>query len=132
MAHLSGFDGSVIGDLVGTGELALKIEAFDVDDDADVIEARAKTDAGYTRFLGARKWSGTIEFLVQDDAIAASLEAGQTITDIEFVLKASATALSLKGSGFLSNVKTSSPIDGPVKGTATIVGNGVLTQAAAA
>lgn len=131
MAHLSGFDGSITGDLVGAGELGVKIEAFDVDDVADVIEARAKGDAGYTTFLGARKWSGTIEFLVQDDAAAASLEAGQAITAIAFVLKTSVPLKILTGNGHLSNVKTSSPIDGPLKGTATITGNGVLVHSIA-
>lgn len=128
MAHLSGFDGSITGDLVGAGELGLKIESFDVDDVADVIEARAKGDAGYTTFLGARKWTGTISFLVQSDAAAASLEAGQVITDIDFVLETAVPLKVLTGNGHLSNVKTSSPIDGPVAGTATITGNGVIVH----
>ena len=130
MAHLSGFDGSIAGDLVGAGELAVKIEAFDVTDEADVIEARAKGDAGYTTFLGARKWTGNVVFLIQSDAALASLVPGQVITDLEFVFKAAGPKVALKGSGHLSIIKTESPIDGPAKGTATIMGDGVLVQIA--
>lgn len=131
MAHQSGYGGSVV---FGTGDafsaIAVAVEAWSVNQNTELIEARAKGEGWKTKFAGASEWDGQITCLHQDDAtngllVASATGASRTFTDL--LLKINAADY-LTGSGFVSTVAIDDPVDGPAKVTYGLTGNGALAE----
>ncbi len=130
MAYMSGFDGSLT---IATGGTALvaAIEEWIVNQDSDIIVARAKGDTWKTKFLGSSEWRAEVRAIVDDAVLSAALIVNQALVTAEFIMKTGGTNLSFIGAvALLSNLTTESPPDGPVILRATVTGTGALTQAA--
>lgn len=131
MAHQSGYGGSVV---FGTGDapaaIAVGLEAWSVNQNTEIIEARAKGDGWKTKFAGASEWDGQITCLIADDAadgLLVASAAGDLRTFTDLLLKVNAADY-LTGSGFISTVAIENPVDGPAKATYGLTGNGALAQ----
>ncbi len=138
MAHISGYGGSMTftaGEIEGTGtpKVVAAIESWTVNSTSETFAAFAKKEDWETGFQGAAEWDATVVCLVQDDAttgLLPELYSSPTLNTVIFLLNATRTlesgTIAAGTSPILANVSTSNPIDGPVKVTYTIIGNGPL------
>lgn len=128
MAHQSGYGGSV--DITGGGPaaIAVGVEAWTVNQATEVIEARAKQDTWKTKFAGASEWDAQITCLVADDA-TSGWNTMSAVTNMKLEVNASDF---FTGSGFISSHTLEDPVDGPVKITYGITGNGNLVYSSQA
>ena len=142
MAYLSGYAGSVT--FTGTQGAVIynppatdiKVTRWEIDQETDTHEAKAKGDDWVETFAMASRFRGRLGFLLLAGSAVAggSMEirtAGSVGKTIAFVLVAKA-GTEFTGAGFLTAMSTACPLDGPVEHTVSFIGNGALTFAGAA
>ena len=142
MAHQSGYTGSVAFGTASATNYApnvstgMKVTSWSVDQRTKSFQAYAKSEDFVTTFGTASEWIATVEFLVQDGALATDLEihdasnVAKTVTTAEFKLNINANDF-LTGSGVVTRLQFNDPLDGPVTATCEISGNGALAATVA-
>lgn len=153
MAHLSGYTGSISfttapgttatwsgGHSASTTQKALKLVAWSLEQDVTIIRAMAKSENWVTKFAAQARYSGSVEWLVQDDWTTttdvshdAKLRVDNSSpfspkTIIGTLITATGDAYSI--SGWITGLTLSNPLDGPVSSTCTFIGDGALTFSA--
>ena len=134
MAHLSGYGGKITKS-VGPAFLTVGVESWTVNQETQMHEAYAKgTVAGSdykTKFATVSRWFATSTHLVQDDIVTGTLLAQGTAVTVEFIIVGTdgdtVGDRYYAGSGYIVSCNTESPLDGPVRTTVEIRGNGALT-----
>ena len=125
MATHHGKEGVVKAGGTGIGE----ITGFTLETTADVVEDTALTDATKSFLAGRTSFSGTLEMNYDEtDSPQQTLTAG---TSISFVLGAEGDGSGdeiFSGSGIITGMSVSVPLDGITTRSVTFQGTGTLTR----
>ena len=125
MATHHGKEGVVTAGGTGIGELT----GFTLETTADVVEDTALTDATKSFVAGRTSFSGTLEMSYDEtDAPQQTLTAGSSIS---FVLLPEGNASgdeSFTGTGIVTGMSVSIPLDGITTRSVTFQGTGALTR----
>lgn len=139
MAHISGYDGSIVMGTAGDTEFGpsqtntVKLQTWTVRQKVDTFTAMAKGDAWKAKFATAADWTATVTFLMQDAAASDELAirkaatAAKAMTNVDFITTGGDK---FEGSGYAAGVDIDDPLDAPVTVTVEIEGNGALTYTA--
>ena len=126
MATHHGKEGVVTAGGTGIGELT----GFTLETTGDVVEDTALTDATKSFVAGRTSFSGTLEMSYDEtDSPQQTLTAGSSIS---FVLLPEGNASgdeSFTGSGIVTGMSVSIPLDGITTRSVTFQGTGALTRA---
>ena len=126
MATHHGKEGVVTAGGTGVGELT----GFTLETTADVVEDTALTDATKSFVAGRTSFSGTLEMSYDEtDSPQQTLTAGSSIS---FVLLPEGNASgdeSFTGTGIVTGMSVSIPLDGITTRSVTFQGTGALTRA---
>ena len=126
MATHHGKEGVVTAGGTGIGELT----GFTLETTADVVEDTALTDATKSFVTGRTSFSGTLEMSYDEtDSPQQTLTAGSSIS---FVLLPEGNASgdeSFTGTGIVTGMSVSIPLDGITTRSVTFQGTGALTRA---
>tara|TARA_Y100001978_G_C23339437_1_gene266751 strand:+ start:162 stop:548 length:387 start_codon:yes stop_codon:yes gene_type:complete len=126
MATHHGKEGVVTAGGSGIGELT----GFTLETTADVVEDTALTDATKSFVAGRTSFSGTLEMSYDEtDSPQQTLTAGSSIS---FVLLPEGNASgdeSFTGTGIVTGMSVSIPLDGITTRSVTFQGTGALTRA---
>ncbi len=126
MATHHGKEGVVTAGGTGIGELT----GFTLETTADVVEDTALTDATKSFVAGRTSFSGTLEMSYDEsDSPQQTLTAGSSIS---FVLLPEGNASgdeSFTGTGIVTGMSVSIPLDGITTRSVTFQGTGALTRA---
>ena len=126
MATHHGKEGVVKAGGTGIGELT----GFTLETTADVVEDTALTDATKSFVAGRTSFSGTLEMSYDEtDSPQQTLTAGSSIS---FVLLPEGNASgdeSFTGTGIVTGMSVSIPLDGITTRSVTFQGTGALTRA---
>ena len=126
MATHHGKEGVVTDGGTGIGELT----GFTLETTADVVEDTALTDATKSFVAGRTSFSGTLEMSYDEtDSPQQTLTAGSSIS---FVLLPEGNASgdeSFTGTGIVTGMSVSIPLDGITTRSVTFQGTGALTRA---
>ena len=126
MATHHGKEGVVTAGGSGVGELT----GFTLETSADVVEDTALTDATKSFVAGRTSFSGTLEMSYDEtDSPQQTLTAGSSIS---FVLLPEGNASgdeSFTGTGIVTGMSVSIPLDGITTRSVTFQGTGALTRA---
>jgi hypothetical protein len=123
MAHLSGYGGTVAfvgasgAKVFAPATTDLKVLDWELDQETDTFEARAKSDSHVETFAGASRWSGRMTFLVQSgmETSGNSLEIRAAAND-EKAMDATltyGTSITHIGDAIVTRMTSRSPVDGP-------------------
>ena len=134
MAHLSGYSGRITK-TVGPAFITTGVESWTVNQETVMHEAYAKgTVAGSdykTKFATVNRWYASATVLVQDEVVTATLLAQGTAVTVRFIFVGTDGDTIgdryYAGSGYITSLSTDEPLDGPVRATVEIRGNGALT-----
>ena len=125
MATHHGKEGVVTAGGTGVGELT----GFTLETTADVVEDTALTDATKSFLVGRTSFSGTLEMSYDEtDSPQQTLTAGSSIS---FVLLPEGNASgdeSFTGTGIVTGMSVSIPLDGITTRSVTFQGTGALTR----
>ena len=125
MATHHGKEGVVTAGGTGVGELT----GFTLETTADVVEDTALTDATKSFVAGRTSFSGTLEMSYDEtDSPQQTLTAGSSIS---FVLLPEGNASgdeSFTGTGIVTGMSVSIPLDGITTRSVTFQGTGALTR----
>ena len=125
MATHHGKEGVVTAGGTGIGELT----GFTLESTADVVEDTALTDATKSFVAGRTSFSGTLEMSYDEtDSPQQTLTAGSSIS---FVLLPEGNASgdeSFTGTGIVTGMSVSIPLDGITTRSVTFQGTGALTR----
>ena len=125
MATHHGKEGVVTAGGSGVGELT----GFTLETTADVVEDTALTDATKSFVAGRTSFSGTLEMSYDEtDSPQQTLTAGSSIS---FVLLPEGNASgdeSFTGTGIVTGMSVSIPLDGITTRSVTFQGTGALTR----
>ena len=125
MATHHGKEGVVTAGGTGIGELT----GFTLETTADVVEDTALTDATKSFVTGRTSFSGTLEMSYDEtDSPQQTLTAGSSIS---FVLLPEGNASgdeSFTGTGIVTGMSVSIPLDGITTRSVTFQGTGALTR----
>jgi hypothetical protein len=123
MAHLSGYGGTVtFAGAESTSVYApavtdLKILDWELDQETDTFEARAKGDSHVETFAGASRWSGRITSLVQSGMVTAGhpleLRAASVAAKTADITLTYGTSVTHIGDVLVTRMTARSPVDGP-------------------
>ena len=126
MATHHGKEGVVTAGGTGVGELT----GFTLETTADVVEDTALTDATKSFVAGRTSFSGTLEMSYDEtDSPQQTLTAGSSIS---FVLLPEGNASGdekFTGTGIVTGMSVSIPLDGITTRSVTFQGTGALTRA---
>ena len=126
MATHHGKEGVVTAGGTGIGELT----GFTLETTADVVEDTALTDATKSFVAGRTSFSGTLEMSYDEtDSPQQTLTAGSSIS---FVLLPEGNASGdekFTGTGIVTGMSVSIPLDGITTRSVTFQGTGALTRA---
>ena len=126
MATHHGKEGVVTAGGTGVGELT----GFTLETTGDVVEDTALTDATKSFVAGRTSFSGTLEMHYDEtDSPQQTLTAGSSIS---FVLLPEGNASgdeSFTGTGIVTGMSVSIPLDGITTRSVTFQGTGALTRA---
>ena len=126
MATHHGKEGVVTAGGTGIGELT----GFTLETTGDVVEDTALTDATKSFVTGRTSFSGTLEMSYDEtDSPQQTLTAGSSIS---FVLLPEGNASgdeSFTGTGIVTGMSVSIPLDGITSRSVTFQGTGALTRA---
>ena len=126
MATHHGKEGVVTAGGTGIGELT----GFTLETTADVVEDTALTDATKSFVAGRTSFSGTLEMSYDEtDSPQQTLTAGSSIS---FVLLPEGNASGdekFTGTGIVTGMSVSIPLDGITSRSVTFQGTGALTRA---
>ena len=126
MATHHGKEGVVTAGGTGIGELT----GFTLETTGDVVEDTALTDATKSFVAGRTSFSGTLEMSYDEtDSPQQTLTAGSSIS---FVLLPEGNASgdeSFTGTGIVTGMSVSIPLDGITTRSVTFQGTGALTRA---
>ena len=126
MATHHGKEGVVTAGGTGIGELT----GFTLETTGDVVEDTALTDATKSFVAGRTSFSGTLEMSYDEtDSPQQTLTAGSSIS---FVLLPEGNASGdekLTGTGIVTGMSVSIPLDGITTRSVTFQGTGALTRA---
>ena len=128
MATHHGKEGVVTAGGTAVGELT----SFTLETTADVVEDTALTDSTKSFVSGRTSFSGTLEMSYDEtDSPQQTLTAG---TSISFVLGAEGDSTGdeiFSGSGIITGMSVSVPLDGITTRSVTFQGTGTLTRGTA-
>ena len=126
MATHHGKEGVVTAGGTGIGELT----GFTLETTGDVVEDTALTDATKSFVAGRTSFSGTLEMSYDEtDSPQQTLTAGSSIS---FVLLPEGNASGVEkftGTGIVTGMSVSIPLDGITSRSVTFQGTGALTRA---
>ena len=125
MATHHGKEGVVTAGGTGIGELT----GFTLETTGDVVEDTALTDATKSFVAGRTSFSGTLEMHYDEtDSPQQTLTAGSSIS---FVLLPEGNASgdeSFTGTGIVTGMSVTNPLDGIISRSVTFQGTGTLTR----
>ena len=128
MATHHGKEGVVTAGGTGVGELT----GFTLETTADVVEDTALTDATKSFLVGRTSFSGTLEMSYDEtDSPQQTLTAG---TSISFILAPEGNASgdeTFTGTGIVTGMSVSIPLDGITTRSVTFQGTGTLSRGTA-
>ena len=126
MATHHGKEGVVTAGGSGVGELT----GFTLETTADVVEDTALTDAAKTFVAGRTSFSGTLEMNYDEtDSPQQTLTAGSSISFVLLPEGNSSGDESFTGTGIVTGMSVSIPLDGITTRSVTFQGTGALTRA---
>ena len=125
MATHHGKEGVVTAGGSGVGELT----GFTLETTADVVEDTALTDATKSFVAGRTSFSGTLEMSYDEtDSPQQTLTAGSSISFILLPEGNSSGDESFTGTGIVTGMSVSVPLDGITTRSVTFQGTGALTR----
>ena len=128
MATHHGKEGVVTAGGTGIGELT----GFTLETTGDVVEDTALTDATKSFVAGRTSFSGTLEMSYDEtDSPQQTLTAGTTISFILAPEGNSTGDETFTGSGIVTGMSVSIPLDGIITRSVTFQGTGTLTRGTA-
>ena len=125
MATHHGKEGVVTAGGSGVGELT----GFTLETTADVVEDTALTDATKSFVAGRTSFSGTLEMSYDEtDSPQQTLTAGSSISFVLLPEGNSSGDESFTGTGIVTGMSVSIPLDGITTRSVTFQGTGALTR----
>ena len=125
MATHHGKEGVVTAGGTGVGELT----GFTLETTADVVEDTALTDATKSFVAGRTSFSGTLEMHYDEtDSPQQTLTAGSSISFILLPEGNSSGDESFTGTGIVTGMSVTNPMDGIISRSVTFQGTGTLTR----
>jgi len=125
MATHHGKEGVVTAGGTGIGELT----GFTLETTGDVVEDTALTDATKSFVAGRTSFSGTLEMHYDEtDSPQQTLTAGSSISFILLPEGNSSGDESFTGTGIVTGMSVTNPMDGIISRSVTFQGTGTLTR----
>lgn len=129
MSHQSGYRGSMEM-TSGTASWVTVIESWRLryaerEHEVPVMGSALRDNPWPSIINGLAQWTARVVFLVPHDVAVIDVSIGQDVT-AKFIVDRTTGADFWSGDAKMTSFDIDNPLDGPVRGTAVLTGNGVL------